>query len=61
MRQAEDLGRWVTSVRHGWDQLTGVQQWMGEQSLGIEPADEDEKPKPRRQADKWAIPLVAAE
>ncbi|MFI6006179.1 Helicase associated domain protein [Streptomyces sp. NPDC051366] len=61
VRQGEDLGRWVTSVRHGWDQLTGVQQWMCEQVLSIEPAGEDEKPKPRTsQADKWAMHYAAA-
>lgn len=61
VRQGEDLGRWVTSVRHGWDKLTVVQQWMCEQVLGIEPASEDEKPKPRTsQADKWAANLAAA-
>ncbi|MFE9558755.1 helicase associated domain-containing protein [Streptomyces sp. NPDC006692] len=26
LRQGEDLGRWVQSVRLGWDQLTSVQQ-----------------------------------
>ncbi|WP_148591401.1 DEAD/DEAH box helicase [Streptomyces sp. WAC01526] len=61
LRQGEDLGRWVTSVRLGWDQLTTVQQWLCEQVLGIEPASEDEKPKPRRtQADKWAMNYEAA-
>ncbi|MFJ9080338.1 helicase associated domain-containing protein [Streptomyces sp. NPDC102278] len=61
VRQGEDLGRWVTAVRHGWDQLTGVQQWMCEQVLGIEPAGEDEKPKARTsQADKWAMHYGAA-
>jgi hypothetical protein len=61
VRQGEDLGRWVQSVRLGWDQLTTVQQWMCEQVLGIEPASEDEKPKPRRtQADKWALNYAAA-
>ncbi|MER7743520.1 Helicase associated domain protein [Streptomyces sp. NPDC096538] len=61
VRQGEDLGRWVQSVRLGWDQLTTVQQWMCEQVLGIEPASEDEKPKPRRtQADKWAMNYEAA-
>ncbi|WP_445076716.1 helicase associated domain-containing protein, partial [[Kitasatospora] papulosa] len=56
MRQGEDLGRWVQSVRLGWDQLTTVQQWMCEQVLGIEPASEDGKPPPRRtQADKWTM------
>ncbi|MFC9425801.1 Helicase associated domain protein [Streptomyces sp. NPDC056987] len=60
--QGEDLGRWVQSVRYGWDQLTTVQQWMCEQVLGIEPATEDEKPPPRRtQADKWAMHYEAAQ
>ncbi|MFD3549317.1 helicase associated domain-containing protein [Streptomyces sp. NPDC058655] len=62
VRQGEDLGRWVTSVRLGWDQLTGVQQWMCEQVLGIEPATEEKKPKPRTsQADKRAMHYAAAE
>ncbi|MEV5142753.1 Helicase associated domain protein [Streptomyces syringium] len=61
VRQGEDLGRWVQSVRLGWNQLTTVQQWMCEQVLGIEPAAEDEKPPPRRtQADKWTANLAAA-
>ncbi|MEU4800380.1 Helicase associated domain protein [Streptomyces sp. NPDC023327] len=61
VRQGEDLGRWVQSVRYGWDQLMTVQQWMCEQVLGIEPASEDEKPAPRRtQADKWAMNYQAA-
>ncbi|MFF8830806.1 Helicase associated domain protein [Streptomyces sp. NPDC015131] len=61
MHQGEDLGRWVRSVRYGWDQLTTVQQWMCEQILGIQPATEEEKPPPRRtQADKWAANLAAA-
>jgi hypothetical protein len=61
VRQAEDLGRWVTSIRLGWEKLTGAQQWMCEQVLGIEPAAEEEKPKPRTsQADKWAANLAAA-
>ncbi|MFF9089909.1 helicase associated domain-containing protein [Streptomyces sp. NPDC014991] len=61
LRQGENLGRWVQSVRLGWDQLTTVQQWMCEQVLGIEPATEDEKPPPRRtQADKWAMNYEAA-
>ncbi|MFE9679547.1 Helicase associated domain protein [Streptomyces sp. NPDC006259] len=61
LRQGEDLGRWVQSVRYGWDQLTTVQQWMCEQVLGIEPANENEKPPPRRtQADKWAMNYQAA-
>ncbi|GGP32457.1 helicase [Streptomyces capoamus] len=61
VHQGEDLGRWVRSVRLGWDNLTTVQQWMCEQVLGIEPATEDEKPQPRRtQADKWVMNYAAA-
>lgn len=59
--QGEDLGRWVRSVRLDFDKLTTVQQWMCEHVLGVEPAAEDEKPKPRRtQADKWALNYQAA-
>ncbi|MEU8686750.1 Helicase associated domain protein [Streptomyces sp. NPDC048611] len=62
VHQSEDLGRWVRSVRLGWDKLTTVQQWMCEQVLGIEPASEAEKPPPRRtQADKWALNYQAAQ
>ncbi|MFI1328252.1 Helicase associated domain protein [Streptomyces rochei] len=61
VHQGEDLGRWVRSVRLGWDKLTTVQQWMCEHILGIQPATEDEKPRPRRtQADKWALNYAAA-
>jgi superfamily II DNA or RNA helicase len=61
VHQGEDLGRWVRSVRYGWDKLTGVQQWLCEHILGMKPAGEDEKPKPRRtQADKWALNYQAA-
>ncbi len=61
VRQGEDLGRWVQSVRLGWDQLTTVQQWMCEHVLGITPASEDEKPPPHRtQADKWTMNYQAA-
>lgn len=61
VHRSEDLGRWVRAQRLGWDKLTSVQQWMCEQVLGIEPASEAEKPKPRRtQADKWALHLAAA-
>ncbi|MBO8191583.1 Helicase associated domain protein [Streptomyces oryzae] len=61
VHQGEDLGRWVRSVRHGWDNLTTVQQWMCQHILDIQPATDDEKPKPRRsQADKWALNYAAA-
>ncbi|MFC8226344.1 Helicase associated domain protein [Streptomyces sp. NPDC057287] len=59
--QGEDLGRWVRTVRTRWDKLTGAQQWMCANVLGIEPADEAEKPKPSMsQAQKWAIHITAA-
>ncbi|MDG9715379.1 DEAD/DEAH box helicase [Streptomyces sp. DH24] len=61
VRQGEDLGRWVRAQRLGFDRLSGVQQWMLEHVLGIGPADEDEKPRPRRtQDDRWALNLAAA-
>jgi superfamily II DNA or RNA helicase len=61
VHQGEDLGRWVRSVRLGWNKLTTGQQWLCEQVLGIEPAGENEKPPPRRsQADKWAMNYAAA-
>ncbi|WP_436845402.1 helicase associated domain-containing protein [Streptomyces cinerochromogenes] len=61
VHQGEDLGRWVRTQRLGWDKLTAPQQWLCEHILGIEPADEDEKPPPRRsQADKWALNYEAA-
>ncbi|ATZ29360.1 helicase associated domain-containing protein [Streptomyces lavendulae] len=61
MHQGEDLGRWVRSVRLGWDNLTTAQQWLCEHVLGIEPAGEDEMPTPRRtQADKWAMNFEGA-
>jgi hypothetical protein len=61
VHQGEDLGRWVRSVRLGWNKLTTVQQWMCEHILAIQPATEHEKPKPRTsQADKWALNYTAA-
>lgn len=61
LHQGEDLGRWVRTVRLGWDKLTTVQQWMCEHVLGIEPAAEGEKPQPRRtRAGKWAVNYEAA-
>ncbi|WP_329031225.1 Helicase associated domain protein [Streptomyces sp. NBC_01725] len=61
VRQGQDLGQWVRSVRHNWDKHTGVQQWMSEHILGITPPTDNEKPKPRpTQNDKWAANLAAA-
>ncbi|MFI5635386.1 Helicase associated domain protein [Streptomyces sp. NPDC051664] len=62
VHQGDDLGRWVQAQQLGWEKLTGVQQWMCEHVLGITPATENEKPKPRTsQADKWAMHLTAAQ
>ncbi len=62
VHQGEDLGRWVRAQQLGWDNLTGVQQWMLEHVIGIQPAGDHEKPKPRRsQADKWALNYAAAQ
>ncbi|UXY40364.1 DEAD/DEAH box helicase [Streptomyces albidocamelliae] len=61
VHQGEDLGRWVRAQRLGFDNLTTVQQWMCEHILGITPATDAEKPKPRTsQADKWAMHYAAA-
>ncbi|MGW8881568.1 Helicase associated domain protein [Streptomyces mirabilis] len=58
--QGEDLGRWVTAQRHGWEQLLPAQQWLLENVLGIEPAEETERPVKRTQDDMWAVNLRAA-
>ncbi|MFJ8856507.1 Helicase associated domain protein [Streptomyces sp. NPDC102437] len=58
--QGEDLGRWVTAQRHGWEQLLPAQQWLLENVLGIEPAEEAEQPVKRTQDDMWAVNLAAA-
>ncbi|WP_325100286.1 helicase associated domain-containing protein [Streptomyces broussonetiae] len=59
--QGEDLRRWVGQQRLGFDTLSVVQQWMCEHVLGIEPAAEEEKPKPRRaHSDRWAMNYDAA-
>ncbi|MGW7257363.1 Helicase associated domain protein [Streptomyces sp. NPDC054834] len=61
VRQGEDLGRWVRAQRLGWAGLTAGQQWLCEQVLGVEPAAEEERPRPRvSHADKWAVSLAAA-
>ncbi|MGW0963633.1 Helicase associated domain protein, partial [Streptomyces gelaticus] len=58
--QGEDLGRWVTAQRHGWEQLLPAQQWLLENVLGIEPAGDEERPMRRTQDDMWAVNLRAA-
>jgi len=59
--QGEDLGAWIQTQRHNWDQLQPAQQWMLEHMLHIGPAAPDERPQtPRTQADKWAANIRAA-
>ncbi|MER5728221.1 Helicase associated domain protein [Streptomyces sp. NPDC002138] len=59
--QGEDLGLWVRTQRLGWDRLTGAQRWLLEHTLGTGPADESERPRPRRpHGDAWAANLAAA-
>ncbi|WP_457467480.1 hypothetical protein [Streptomyces sp. TE4109] len=36
--QGEDLGRWVTAQRYGWEQLLPAQQWILENTLGLQAA-----------------------
>ncbi|MET9699386.1 Helicase associated domain protein [Streptomyces sp. NPDC006529] len=59
--QGEDLGQWLRTQRLGWDRLTGAQRWLLEHTLGTGPAEESERPRPRRaHADAWAANLAAA-
>ncbi|MEU3221377.1 helicase associated domain-containing protein [Streptomyces sp. NPDC006971] len=60
--QGEDLGRWVTAQRNGWEQLVAAQQWLLENTLGLTPAEKEEagRPVPRGQDAKWAANLAAA-
>ncbi|WP_329595178.1 hypothetical protein OG298_01880 [Streptomyces sp. NBC_01005] len=58
--QGEDLGRWVTAQRYGWEQLLPVQRWILENTLKVAPAGEDERPVKQTQDAKWAANLAAA-
>ncbi|MEU9763936.1 helicase associated domain-containing protein [Streptomyces sp. NPDC047987] len=60
--QGEDLGRWVTSQQHGWEQLVAAQQWLLENTLGLTPVEKEKtgRPVPRAQDAKWATNLAAA-
>ncbi|MFI0242845.1 helicase associated domain-containing protein [Streptomyces sp. NPDC016845] len=58
--RGEDLGRWVTAQRYGFDQLLPAQQWLLENALGIKAAAEEERPVKRTQEDKWLLNLAAA-
>ncbi|MBW5483432.1 DEAD/DEAH box helicase [Streptomyces bambusae] len=60
--QGEDLGVWVRSQRLGWERLSWAQRWLLEHTLGLTPAAEAERPRPRRShADAWAAGLAAAQ
>ncbi|MCX4852094.1 helicase associated domain-containing protein [Streptomyces sp. NBC_00893] len=58
--QGEDLGRWVNAQRFGWEQLLPVQQWILENTLGLQAAGEDERPVKQTQDTMWALNLTAA-
>ncbi|MEU2675046.1 helicase associated domain-containing protein [Streptomyces sp. NPDC007164] len=58
--QGEDLGRWITAQRHGWEQLLPAQQWLLENVLGIEAVGDEERPVRRTQDDMWAVNLAVA-
>ncbi|MCX4399625.1 MULTISPECIES: hypothetical protein [unclassified Streptomyces] len=58
--QGEDLGRWVTAQRYGWEQLLPAQQWILGNTLGLQAAEEDERPVKQTQDTKWAANLAAA-
>ncbi|GAA2345328.1 hypothetical protein OKJ48_17660 [Streptomyces kunmingensis] len=49
--QGEDLGRWITTQQHDFEQLQPAQQWLMENTLGLEAA-EDEQPVKRTQNHK---------
>ncbi|CAM5286669.1 helicase [Streptomyces spiroverticillatus] len=59
--QGEDLGRWVQGCRFGWDALLPAQQWLLDNALGLEPAQESERPVKRTQDDKWMLNLAGGE
>ncbi|WP_326763470.1 helicase associated domain-containing protein [Streptomyces sp. NBC_01591] len=58
--QGEDLGRWGTAQRYGWEQLLPTQRWLLENTLGIQAAREEERPVKQTQDTKWAVNLTAA-
>ncbi|MFJ8856615.1 helicase associated domain-containing protein, partial [Streptomyces sp. NPDC102437] len=58
--QGEDLGRWVNVQRLGWEQLAPVQQWILENTLGFQAAEDNERPMKQTQDAKWAANLAAA-
>ncbi|MEV6553725.1 Helicase associated domain protein [Streptomyces sp. NPDC051597] len=57
--QGEDLGRWVTAQRVGWERLSVGQRVLLE-ILGVEPIETSAQPVTRTQDAKWAVNLTAA-
>ncbi|MFD9724911.1 Helicase associated domain protein [Streptomyces sp. NPDC059072] len=61
LAQGEDLGVWVRAQRLNWERLSWAQRWLLEHTLGVTPASEAERPRPRRShAEAWAAHLEAA-
>ncbi|MDI3424239.1 helicase associated domain-containing protein [Streptomyces luteolus] len=58
--QGEDLGRWVTAQRYGFEELQPAQQWLLANVLGLEAAGDEERPVKRTQDHKWMLNLAAA-
>ncbi|MGW1847425.1 helicase associated domain-containing protein [Streptomyces sp. NPDC001966] len=58
--QGEDIGRWVTAQRIGWEQLLPVQQWLPENTLGLRAAGDGVRLVRRTQDTMWALNLAAA-
>jgi hypothetical protein len=58
--QGEDLGAWAAAQRTGWDKLKPAQQWLLETTLGLEPADGEDKPARPSRDDKWRLNIAAA-
>ncbi|MET9387943.1 helicase associated domain-containing protein [Streptomyces sp. NPDC002928] len=50
----------MNAQRLGWDDLLPAQQWLLENTLGLEPAAPEERPAKRTQDDKWALNIAAA-
>ncbi|WP_424893834.1 Helicase associated domain protein [Streptomyces sp. SAI-218] len=59
--QGEDLGAWIAGQRAGWGRLMPVQQYLLE-TIGVEPAGEDEivRPVRRSQDELWERNMAAA-
>ncbi|MGW5400390.1 Helicase associated domain protein [Streptomyces sp. NPDC003952] len=59
--QGEDLGVWLRGQRASWERLAWAQRWLLEHTLGVTPAEGEDRPRPRvAHADAWAAHLEAA-